>query len=196
MALTTQELNPSTWRDFETLMSKQGQCWCMYYQRPQSWTKEAAKYSVKREDIPDHNRRRKRELVGKGQAHGIIVYDRGQPVGWCAYGPSEEFPRVDNGRLYRKLQLKQEDPKLWRIICFYVDPEHRRKGVAQVAFRAALASISKQGGGIVEAYPRISKAGGSVSLWFGTTGMLEREGFKRVGPLGASILMRKTIPAA
>ncbi len=168
----------------------------MYYQRPESWAKEAVKYSVKKEDAPEHNRRRKEELVEKGQAHGILVYDQGQPIGWCAYGRREEFPRVDNGRLYRKLKLKNYDPKLWRITCFYVDPEFRRRGVAQVAFRAALASISKQGGGTVEAYPRVSKAGGSVSLWFGTTGMLEKEGFKRIGALGASVLMRKTIPAS
>ncbi len=177
-------------------MSKQGYCWCMYYQRPQSWAKEAAEYSVKREDIPDHNRRRKKELVEKGQAHGILVYDQSQPVGWCAYGRKDEFPRVDNGRFYRKLGFKNDDMKLWRVPCFYVDPAYRRRGVAQVALRAALNSISKHGGGIVEAYPRVSKAGGSVSLWFGTTRMLEREGFRRIEPLGVSVLMRKTIPAS
>ncbi len=68
--------------------------------------------------------------------------------------------------------------------------------MAQVALRAALASIRKQGGGTVEAYPRVSKAGGSVSLWFGTTGMREREGFRSVGPLGASVLMRRDVRAA
>jgi len=166
----------------------------MYYQRPHSWAKEAAAYSVKKEQIPDHNRRRKEKLVEKGEAHGILVYDGSRPVGWCAYGPQKEFPRVDSGRLYRKLKLKNDGLRLWRIACFYVDTQCRRRGVAQVALRAALASIGKQGGGTVEAYPRVSKAGGSVSLWFGTTGMLEREGFRKVGPLGASVLMRREVP--
>lgn len=194
MAFTTLELRPSTWMDFEALMAKQGYCWCMYYHRPHSWAKEAEIYSVKKKDIPNHNRRRKKELVKKRQAHGIIVYDRSRPVGWCDYGPQDEFPRVDNGRLYRKLGLKNEGLKLWRITCFYVDTKYRRRSVAQVALRSALASISKQGGGTVEAYPRVSRTGGSVSLWFGTTGMFEREGFRRIGPLGASVLMRRELP--
>jgi len=167
----------------------------MYYQRPHSWATEAALYSVRKEEIPDHNRRRKKDLVEKGEAHGILVYDRTRAVGWCAYGLQREFPRVDNGRLYRGLNLKNDELRLWRIACFYVDNEHRRRGVAHVALRAALESIRRQGGGIVEAYPRVSKAGGSVSLWFGTTGMLKREGFKKVGPLGASVLMRREVRA-
>ncbi len=67
-------------------MAKQGYCWCMYYQRPHSWAKEAVEYSIKKEQIPDHNRRRKKELVEKGEAHGILVYDGSRSVGWCAYG--------------------------------------------------------------------------------------------------------------
>ena len=60
-------------------MAKQGQCWCMYYQRPHSRAKEMTIYSVNEEDMPDHNRRRKKDLVVKGQAHGILVYDE-QPT--------------------------------------------------------------------------------------------------------------------
>jgi len=31
------------------------------------------------------------------------------------------------------------------------------------------------------------------SLWFGTVGMFEREGFTEVAPMGASRLMRKVV---
>ncbi len=68
--------------------------------------------------------------------------------------------------------------------------------MARYALRAALASIRKQGGGTVEAYPRTSRTGGSTSLWFGTMEMFESEGFRYVGPLGVSVLMRKEIPDA
>jgi RimJ/RimL family protein N-acetyltransferase len=37
-----------------------------------------------------------------------------------------------------------------------VDRDHQGQGVAQVALRAALDSIGKKGGGIVEAYPVVS----------------------------------------
>jgi len=38
------------------------------------------------------NRREKRTLVEKGQAHGVIIYENEEPVGWCQYGPKEELP--------------------------------------------------------------------------------------------------------
>jgi GNAT superfamily N-acetyltransferase len=84
--------------------------------------------------------------------------------------------------------------KLWRLTCFFVDRDFRKKGVAGVALRAALDSIQKQGGGIVEAYPPTSKEGGSWALWFGTVAMFEREGFKAHAKLGEKhLLMRKTL---
>ncbi len=168
----------------------------MYYQREHSWAKEAEKYNVKGpgHSQTSHNRGRKRELVAQGRAHGIIVFSGDRPVGWCAYGAKEEFPAIDRGRFYRKLDLK-DDGKLWRIACLFVDSKYRRKGVSKFALQAALASISRKGGGTVEAYPRTSKRGGSSSLWFGTIGMFEGEGFKTVAPLGVSALVRKTVPA-
>ncbi len=54
-------------------------------------------YSVRKEEIPDHNRRRKKDLVEKGEAHGILVYDRTRAVGWCAYGLQREFPARSGG---------------------------------------------------------------------------------------------------
>lgn len=194
--LTFQELDSSTWRDFERLFSRQGTpstCWCMYYQRPWSYEQEVKKYSVRKSAIPAHNKGRKRELVAQGRSHGILVYADGQPVGWCQYGPRDEAPRIDRGRYYRMLGLKEEPEKVWRITCFVVDRDFRKQGVASTALKAALASIEKQGGGVVEAYPVTSKKGGSQSMWFGTVGMFEREGFEPVGSLGSSLLMRKVV---
>ncbi len=193
--LTFKELELSTWPDFEGLFSKIGvahNCWCMYYHRPQSAEREMREHGVTISEVPAHNKRRKKELVAKGRSHGIIVYADGRPVGWCSYGPREEFPRIDRGRYYRKLGVRTEG-NLWRITCFVVDRDFRKQGIAARALRAALASIKRQGGGVVEAYPIVSKKGGSQSLWFGTVGMFEREGFKPVAPLGNSLLMRKVV---
>ena len=194
LVFITRELVPSTWPDFERLLSKQGSCWCMWYHRPYSREQEMKKYRVTKSELPSHNKKRKKELVAQGRSHGIIVYSDSRPVGWCQYGPKDELPQIDRGRFYRKLDLK-DDGRLWRVTCFFVDKGYRRRGVAPVALQAALASIRKKGGGIVEAYPRASKHGGSVSLWFGTVGMFKREGFKPVSPLGGSVLMRKAIPS-
>jgi GNAT superfamily N-acetyltransferase len=192
-AFSCRELTPKTWPDFERLFRGPGGntwCWCMYYRRPQSAAREAAEYGVRKGGFPEHNRRRNEGLVREGRAHGILVYDEGEPVGWCAYGRREEFPAIDRGRFYRKLPPPGD---VWRIACFVVASGHRRKGVATAALRAALASIRSQGGGLVEAYPVAIPKHGANTLWFGTVAMFEREGFSKVARLGVSLLMRRRV---
>jgi hypothetical protein len=98
LSYTTKELSPRTYSDFEQLAKKQGGCWCIYYQRAKPLRGITA-----RDEWARTNRRDKEKLVAGGRAHAILVYDKGMPVGWCQYGPSEELPRIDAGRFYRKL---------------------------------------------------------------------------------------------
>ena len=153
------------------------------------------KEGLERKDAIALNRKEKKALVRQGHSHGILVYAGDQAVGWCQYGPKEELPRIDSGRNYSKLDLSDDKGgKLWRLTCFFVDRDFRRKGVARVALKAALDSIQNQGGGIVEAYPPTSKKGESWALWFGTVAMFEREGFKAHAKLGEKhLLMRKNL---
>jgi GNAT superfamily N-acetyltransferase len=154
------------------------------------------------------NRREKRELVECRRAHGILVYANGEPVGWCQYGPREELPRIDNSHNYRRLAPEQGSINLWRITCFVVDLRHRRRGVAAVALQAALESIKKKGGGLVEAYPlinwdklrrsEIQRRGHAPSFGnmstHGTVSMFEKQGFETVAPFGSSnVLMRSIV---
>ena len=191
MAYTTRELSRRTLADFELLAEKQGGCWCIYYQRPRPVGRGSADARKAR------NRRDKRALVREGHSHGILVYEGKAPVGWCQYGPADELPRIDAGRNYRKIGRPVGGLPLWRITCFFVDRAHRGKGISKVALSAALESIKRQGGGLVEAYPVASQRMAAVPewRWFGTPGMFRKEGFRRVGPLGTSgVLMRKVIP--
>jgi ribosomal protein S18 acetylase RimI-like enzyme len=185
------ELSLSTWADFEKLAVKQGGCWCMYYQRPRPVGKGSST-----EEWKKINRKDKEALVRQGRSHAILVYSDETPVGWCQYGVRDELPRIDAGRGYRKVRPVVGNERLWRITCFFVDREYRGRGVAKIALHAALESIRKQGGGIVEAYPVVSKKMAAVPewRWFGTPNMFRRERFKPVAPLGTSgLLMRRTI---
>jgi GNAT superfamily N-acetyltransferase len=149
------------------------------------------------------NKRDKKSFVDQDRSHGVLLYDRGNPIGWCAYGLKQEFPRIDNGRNYKRLDTVDEPEKLWRITCFFVDRDYRKKGVAKVALDAALDSIRAKGGGVVEAYPVTHKSANKSArawskwsnwFWFGTESMFERENFKVVGPMGPHhLLMRKTV---
>jgi GNAT superfamily N-acetyltransferase len=191
MAYTIRELGARTLPDFETLAVKQGGCWCIFYQRAKPLRRGTTSEEWKRK-----NRKDKRALVREGRSHAILVYEGKTPIGWCQYGSQEELPRIDARRTYRKVAPSVGDTKLWRITCFFVDPRHRGRGVSKLALRAALESIRRQGGGVVEAYPVVSGKMAAVPewRWFGTPGMFRKEGFLTVASLGTSgVLMRKTI---
>jgi ribosomal protein S18 acetylase RimI-like enzyme len=195
---TTQELSKKTWPDLERLFQKPGigdasWCWCTFNHTasftPENTPPTRAERAVK-------NRRTKKELVEKGESHGVIVYsDEGEPVGWCQYGTREELPRTDHSRKYQSLAVRDKGP-LWRITCFVVDKNYRRQGVASSALKAVLESIKNQGGGLVEAFPVKETDQGPGYMCTGRLSMFEKAGFKTVGPYGtgrtATVIVRKS----
>jgi ribosomal protein S18 acetylase RimI-like enzyme len=192
LQFVAREFKPSRWADFEALFQKyhgvQAGCWCMYYHRTgptgplSSSTRQEA------------NRRDHRALLLRGHAQGVLVYREDQPVGWCQFGRRGDLPRIENGRKYKQLGDSLGNPPRWRITCFFVDRPYRRSGIARLALHEALASIARRGGGVVEAYP--ATRGNAVATWFGTVGMFEREGFRKMVQFGQSnVLVRKEVPA-
>jgi GNAT superfamily N-acetyltransferase len=196
---STRALSKKTWLDLESLFGKPGVgdawwCWCMYNQRPQSLPSKGLHSRAER---AVRNRQEKRELVEKGCSHGILVYAKGEPVGWCQYGPREELPRLDNSRNYRKAMPEGGTDRLWRITCFVVDRKYRRRGVASAALKAALEAIRDKGGGLVEAYPVSKTDQGPGYMYTGTVTMFEKAGFKMVAPFGngrtTTVVMRRSV---
>ena len=179
MKYETKELSPETWPDFERLFAP-GTGWafcaCMLYQR--GCHLETAKFP-KRQLARIQNLAEKRALVDTGQAHGILVYEAAQPVGWCQYGPAEELPIPGEVRRDRRVPPLGAGVR-WRITCFVTVVRRRRRGVAGAALRAALDAIQAQGGGRVEAYPTLTPQNGNWTH-AGTVSLFERQGFKVVG---------------
>jgi GNAT superfamily N-acetyltransferase len=168
-------LSPETWSDFERLFAP-GTGWafcaCMLYQRGCHLDK--AEYP-NREAMRVQNHVEKRALVNAGRAHGILVYDDDEPIGWCQYGPADELPLPGGGRMDRRIPPLSADVR-WRITCFVTAVRRRRRGVAATALRAALATIAGRGGGLVEAYPTVTPRHPNWAH-AGTISMFEREGF-------------------
>ena len=192
---TTKELAEDTLPDFERLFETHPapgayQCWCLYNHRPGPLPRSEELPPGAKRDA--RNRRQKRELLEEDRSHGILVYAKGEPVGWCQYGAAEELPRVEKNAGYRRLAADQAARGFWRITCFVVDRKYRRLGVASAALKAALEAIGKRGGGHVEAYP-ITRWG-AYSDYRGTVSMFLKEGFTVVGRFGKSnVVMRRTI---
>ncbi|MCI4341105.1 MAG: GNAT family N-acetyltransferase [Thermoplasmata archaeon] len=177
------ELRPLTvarWGDFDRLFRRFGGvaagCWCTFYHRTRSLPPSPLDRRRER------NRRDHRRWLGRGQAHGVLVFEGGEPIGWCQFGPVAELPRTDSVRSYRSLRARGHPLPDWRTTCFFVDPSYCHRGAARAALSGALAEIRAAGGGLVGAYPATGRQ--AVGSWFGSVPMFARAGFRLVAPFG------------
>jgi GNAT superfamily N-acetyltransferase len=166
--LTTRELSVRTFPDFEQFFSQVHGCACTLYFFGRHLTPAAgtAKERAERLGAPDRSlkhfphkewmRARElsavKELVQSGQAHGILVYADGEPVGWCHFGRAEELPLERDDTIPEQMFARHPSTQ-WRITCFTTRADYRRRGVASKALKAAVAAIRKRGGGWIEATP-------------------------------------------
>lgn len=182
-------LDDTTFPAFEALVRKHngifGGCWCLYFHDQPGTGSQ------------DGNCAAKKRLVEQGIAHHALVMHDDAAVGWCEYGTPSELPNIYHRKQYDASGI---DPTTYRITCFFVDRDHRKRGVAELALSGALAAIAQSGGGSVEGYPRHDLDTRTMSASFlfnGTLHMFERAGFTRVSDLGKfrTIVRREVAPA-
>jgi GNAT superfamily N-acetyltransferase len=152
------------------------------------WRVSAAEFS---EEAGAGLRRRFEAIVSEGREPGLLAYRHGQPVGWVAVAPREEF-----GRMQRSPTVKPvDDTPVWAVNCFYVDREHRRTGVARALLDAAVAFARQRGATAVEGIPT-DTAGGrrqSSDVYTGTMAMFESAGFVEIARRGARPVVRRRV---
>src|SRR3989304_3883173 len=82
-------LTPNRWSDLETLFGPRGAiggCWCMWWRLKRSdWERLRG----------SGNKRALKKIVASGAEPGLLAYADGQPIGWCAIAPHEEYPVLD-----------------------------------------------------------------------------------------------------
>ncbi len=171
MKVEIKELSPDLWPDLERLFGPEGACagcWCMYWRLSgEEWN------AIKGEGA----RRRFKDLVTTGKAHGILAYCDGEPVGWAAFDARPDFARLN-----RSPALKCQDAdRVWSIPCFFVKRGYRGKGVARRLLEHAVRSLRKRGAAVVEGYPVKPREDGrpvpAAFAWTGLLPMFERAGF-------------------
>ncbi|MGY4645774.1 GNAT family N-acetyltransferase [Cellulomonas sp. URHB0016] len=165
-------LSEGTWDAFAALAERHngvwGGCWCTYFHLYPDPLDERRAIG---------NREFKRQRVIAGRAHAALVLDGDAAVAWAEYGPVEELPNIHHRKEWEKGLTRSPD---FRITCLFVDRDYRRKGMASVAVRGALALISAAGGGLVESYPHDLPPGKKTSasfLYNATRTMYEGLGF-------------------
>jgi len=121
-----------------------------------------------------------KNLVRSGKAHGVLAFFENEPVGWCSFGPRQDFPLLETVSAYKRDDIAN----VWSIVCFFIHRKWRRKGLSRGLLKAAVETIRKRGVKIVEAYPvTTTKDGrklGASFAWTGPLKIFEELGFKIV----------------
>ncbi len=184
-------LGPQTWDAFADLAERDngvwGGCWCTWFHC----------YPDPPERKTLGHREFKRRLVDEGRAHAALVFDGDVAVAWAEYGSVEELPNIHHRKDWEQGLVRMPD---YRITCLFVDRRYRRKGMATVAVRSALALIGAAGGGLVESYPHDLPPGKKTSasfLYNATRSMYEQLGFSYDRPKGkGNCVMTTLVPAS
>jgi len=174
---------PSRWKDVEALFGARGACagcWCMWWRLPRAeWNRGKGA----------GNRRALRRIVEKGGAPGILAYEGGRPVGWCAIAPREAYTVLERSRTLKRL----DDEPVWSVTCFFIDKDWRRRGLTVKLLDAACAHAKRKGARIVEGYP-VDPSGDypAAWAWTGLRSAFESAGFREVArPSRTRPIMRR-----
>ena len=141
--LTYHPLTPDRWRDFETLLGPKGAyggCWCM------EWRNTPAEQKARK---GEGNRRAMKDIVEAGPPPGLLAYDGGVAVGWCAVAPRSVYTRLERSRVLKPV----DDSEVWSISCFFIAKSYRKQGVSVGLLNAVADFVAEQGGTILEGYP-------------------------------------------
>jgi GNAT superfamily N-acetyltransferase len=143
----------------------------MYYRKSGAWVAPPGK------SRSEANRAALKKLARSDTPPGLIGYRGDVPVGWISLGPREDFRRLANSIVMKRV----DDAPVWSIVCFVVPSEYRRAGVAKALLEGAIRYARKQRVKMLEAYP-VDKPGMSAddALWFGTKSMFDAAGFREV----------------
>ncbi|MBX6354487.1 MAG: GNAT family N-acetyltransferase [Micromonosporaceae bacterium] len=189
MTIEVRVVDADRWDDLAALFGPSGAysgCWCMWWRVPGSEFRANGNVG---------NRAALQGLVASGQPVGLLAYEDGEPVGWCAVAP-----RLAYRRILRSPTLKPDptdDASVWSVPCFFVKRGHRGAGVAGALLAAAVRYATEQGATTVEGYPVDTTAGrlSAAELYTGTVGLFSRFAFtvhKRPAS-GRRVVMRRDV---
>jgi GNAT superfamily N-acetyltransferase len=161
------------WKDLELLFGKNGACggcWCMWFRL------KRAQFENQK---GDGNRKALEKLVLDGEIPvGILGYVDGKPAGWVSFGKREEFPVIENSRLFQRI----DDQPAWSVVCFFVARPFRRTGLTGKLLKAATDLAKEKGARIMEAYPiePKKKEMPDTFAYHGFASVFRKIGFKEV----------------
>lgn len=139
----------------------------------------------------DRNKRALRTLMRSGAVPGIIAYANGEPVGWVALAPREEYPRLAVSRTLKPIDARA----VWSVTCFFVARPYRGRGLMTRLIEAAAAFARKRGATLIEGYPTNPRGKtADAFLYTGTGGAFSRAGFEVAArPSKTALIVRREL---
>jgi GNAT superfamily N-acetyltransferase len=178
---------PDRWSDIVELFGENGaysNCWCTW------WLYTAGEFD---KAAPAARRELLRSEVSDAHEPGIIAYQDGSPVGWCAVGPRQRYGRLNSprSRTYRRI----DDLETWVVNCFFIRKDVRGTGIARALLDAAVDHAAGHGAAVIEGYPRDTRSypGGAADLFVGTLSMFRAAGFEEAARVGNRPLVRRSL---
>jgi len=163
-------LTTGNWKQFVQLFGERGacgNCWCMSF-RLKKGDFEAGK-------IGGRNKNAMHTVVREDKPAGILGIYQGEAIAWCALAPREDFVRLENSRVHRRI----DSEPVWSIPCFFVDKRFRRRGISVAMLKGIIAYAREKKIKILEAYPVIPTKGKlpDAFAWVGLYKSFRQAGF-------------------
>lgn len=176
--LRFEPLSSANWGAFEQLFGTKGacgNCWCMYFR--------LSPVDFKEGKTQDGNRLAKKALVDANKPTGMLAFYEDIPIGWCAFAPREDFPKLERSRVHKRI----DTAAVWSIPCTFIAKDFRRLGVSVALLQGVTRYAKSQGIKIIEAYPTIptQEKLPDAFAWIGLYKSFERAGFDIVDQTSA-----------
>ena len=162
------EVDRDHWSDLARLFEARGGpsfCWCMVWRPLQNRGRQ------------DGRRRRRAALQRRVQAGtpvGILGYLGNEPVAWCSVAPRSTYRPLGGA--------PGPDDEVWSVVCFYVAPRLRRRGLMRQMLQAAIETARRHGAAVLEAYP--VEVGSPSYRFMGFVPLFRAAGFAPAGRAG------------
>jgi len=161
-----------TWSDFEQVMGPcqggDGGCWCTWWRLPRGEWQRLGRGGRKQYF---------KQVVEMGKPAGVIALKNGEPYGWCAIAPAQDYPVIARSPVVKPTLLEGD----WYLSCFFVKAGYRRNNAMRNLLQYAIDFGRHHGAGAIEACPRDQVAGsGASDIFVGKTTVFLACGFQEV----------------
>ena len=155
-------------------------CYCRFYYNADDSAWEAATAAQNREAAVTE--------IKSGSMNGYLAYLDDRPVGWCNADSLASYPRI----MHENAITPEAAAGSAAVVCFIVDPDFRRMGVAAALLERVCSDFKTDGVSRIEAYPR-KDSDDDAGNYHGPLAMYRRAGFEIVSDEGEYYIVRKAI---